>query len=163
MGRRGPKPTPTGILKRRGSRRAAARKAEPQPPEGTPQPPACLTAEALAIWNELVPQLEYMKVLARIDRHALSRYCQMLAQWYACQETIEKDGLTYERKSKEGVVTALEVRPEVGLAVRLNQAISKLEAEFGLTPAARPRLTVKDASGPKAHDEKARFAPAGPA
>ena len=63
MGRRGPPPTPTPMLKLRGSWRADVNRAEPQPEMGKPKCPDWIDVYAKAAWKQLVPQLEQMGVL----------------------------------------------------------------------------------------------------
>ncbi len=79
MGKRGPKPTPTAVLKLRGSTLVTGRReaAEVQGPAGTPDAPEWLDEEARAAWDRIVPLLEGMGVLTRIDGNALARYCRL--------------------------------------------------------------------------------------
>jgi phage terminase small subunit len=75
MGRRGPAPTPTPLLKLRGSTLITKKRerAEVKGPEGRPDCPDWLKDDARAAWDYLVPQLETMGILTRIDGNALSR------------------------------------------------------------------------------------------
>lgn len=118
--------------------------------------------EAKQLWRQLVPQLEAMQVLARIDAQALARYCQYWARWRECEEFLKKTGPTYSLTDKQGKTIGFAAFPQVNLSMKLDVALRKLEAEFGLTPAARPRLTVDDESGPQPHDQKSQFAPVPP-
>lgn len=139
MGRRGPPPTPTPILKRRGSWRAKARGAEPSAPPGRPPCPACLTGGARHAWQQLAPQLEGMGVLTQVDGAALARYCQMWDQWRRYQKVLAKEGDITKAVDANGN-EQLRLRPEVAESRRLSMELLRLEKEFGLTPAARAHL-----------------------
>ncbi len=139
MARPGPAPTPTAILKMRGTARADRRRGEPQPHRGRPRCPAWLDRRAKDLWKRLVPQLQQMGVLARIDGQALARYCQTYSQYIDMVRAVRKDG--YKRGIKNGYE---QQTPEVGIATKLQAILLKLEAEFGMTPSARARLSVQE-------------------
>jgi P27 family predicted phage terminase small subunit len=136
----------------RGSWRANARKGEPQPERGTPQPPPSLTAAQRAVWDAVCEQLDAMGVLTVADWPQLERYARMYVQWRQCQEHIDRFGMTYQVKSDDptyyvmrlpgqnSAVVSFETFPEVKIARDLDKALKEIEAQFGLTPAARVRL-----------------------
>ena len=72
MGRRGPPPTPTPILKLRGSWRGNLNRDEPQPEAVAPEKPSWLDRYAAEAWDQLVPILERMRVLTEADGKALT-------------------------------------------------------------------------------------------
>lgn len=144
MGSRGPQPTPTEILKIRGSRRADNREkgGEPQPEKGIPTKPKHITGEAATIWKRLTKMLHDMGVLTKIDGFQIERYAIMFSQWRQLQRVIQKHA---ENDGK--LIFAL--RDDVHRAVvrntwaeshRLESALKQIEMQFGLTPAARARL-----------------------
>ncbi|MBX3322233.1 MAG: phage terminase small subunit P27 family [Phycisphaeraceae bacterium] len=142
MGARGPRPTPTPILKLRGSRLADLNRNEPQPREGLPDAPAWLEDEALDVWHQLVPQLDEMGVLTAIDGMALARYCTLWVQWVRAAMFVNRHGTTYPLKDGNGNIKCFAQFPEVAIVNKLSLALSRLEAEFGLTPSARTRINV---------------------
>lgn len=146
MGKRGPRPTPTAILKTRGSRRAKSRKREPQPAEASSDYPSWLNQDARAAWRELAPQLQTMGVLKQIDTYALARYCHVWARWQKLERTIAEYTETSTIETKNGSYE--QQRPEVGIANKLMIILARLEAEFGMTPAARTRVTVTPEKAP---------------
>ena len=79
--RPGTKPTPTAILKMRGSPLARNRKDEVQPPPDLVIMPQWLGVNAKRVWKTIVPQLGAMGVLAKIDTNAIARYCDTFAHW----------------------------------------------------------------------------------
>jgi len=143
MGRRGPAKTPTKVLELRGSWRAHRRRGEPEPDRSRPRCPAWLHREAKRAWRELIPRLEEMNVLARCDRNALARYCQLLALWRQANEWIMQHGDIYPDKDSRGRIVGTKEYPQVARAVRLSGELLRLEREFGLTPSARAGLATE--------------------
>lgn len=143
MGKRGPKPKPTALLKLHGSWRADLNKHEPQPPSGDPECPDWLEQEAKNNWAELCPLLSAMRVLTKADKNALARYCQYLARWRQCEEWVTRFGGRMPVK-KDGEVIGYVESPEVRQSLKYAAALSKLEADFGLTPSARTRIVAME-------------------
>ena len=156
MGQRGPKPTPTALLRRRGSKEVAARKNEPKPAPGAPVCPKHLKGEARAVWNRLVPDLDAVGMLSRVDAGALERYCVMFVRWRECEAVIRADGPVMSMKTENGS-DYHQQRPEVGMASKLHGHLKDLETAFGLTPSARARLEVPQSDGTDAGSKVARL------
>ena len=155
MGKRGPKRKPTAILKLHGSRAVEQRKGEPIPPSGRPRCPSFVDDYAKQAWKQLIPQLEEMGVLAKIDRTALVRYCQTWSRWRNCAEFINQNGETYPLRDNDGNVKCLQQWPQVGIYNKLADSLLRLEVQFGLTPSARAGLTVQKKQ--QSNDQAARF------
>lgn len=138
MGRRGPPPTPTKVLKLRGSPLADGRKDEPEPRKGKPSFPKWFDADAKRIWRSVTAELEHMGLLARADRNALMRYCHYMARWEVAAQEIQAGRVT-----------------DKVLAVYDNYAekLLKLEVQFGLTPSARARLATEGKPKQSAKDK----------
>jgi len=143
MGRRGPAPTPSAILRARGSWRGAANKGEPKPPEGVPDRPVWLSATAGEVWEQLLRQLTPLGLASEIDANALARYCDALVRFKKAAAFIEKNGEVYTIKDKDGNVKCVLPWPQVGIYHKLAALLGKIESEFGLTPASRSRISVK--------------------
>ena len=145
MGRRGPRPTPTPLLKLRSSTLVTKRreKREPQSASSAPRCPAWLDEQAKAAWRQLVPQLQAMRVLTKIDGNALTRYCRFWSRWRTAEEFITKNGDVYPLKDENGRIKCLMPFPQVSIANKLAQQLTRLEQEFGLTPSARTRIVVQ--------------------
>lgn len=121
----GPKPTPTKILKNRGSWRADSRGGEPAPDPSNPVKPAWVKrGHGLVYWNRAVKLLSDMGVLTSIDGFALGMYCVYLDLWV---KESEKDCLHHVPVNFE----------------RYANQIHKGEKAFGLTPADRAGLVVE--------------------
>jgi P27 family predicted phage terminase small subunit len=146
MGKRGPKRTPTAILKIRGSRRATER-----PDRGTvaemPEAPAWLTGAALEMWNELSPLLFNANVLTMRDRNALARYCKLWEQWRKATDFVDKYGTTYPSTDANGN-TIFRRHTQAIEARNLATILARLEAAFGLEPSARASVGVGAESRP---------------
>lgn len=159
MGRRGPAPTPTPILRLRGSKRVTKTRLEREVagPAGAPECPDWLDADARAAWDGLVPLLELMGVLSRADGHALARYCRLWSRWRKAEAFIDKHGEMYPLKDDAGGTKCFAQWPQVAIANKLAQQLTRLEAEFGLTPAARSRIQLERPTALRADHGKARY------
>ena len=79
---RGPKPTPTAILKARGSWRAKDRPdADNSVPVERPVMPDFITGFARTKWYELCTLLLNARILTKLDAFCLARYCVNLERW----------------------------------------------------------------------------------
>lgn len=106
-------------------------------------------------WDKLIPILEAMGLLTLADGNALSRYCRLWARWVRAEEFIVKYGETYPLKDKDGNARCFMQHPQVGISHRLSAALTKLEAEYGLTPAAR--VGLKGSKQEVENNGKSRF------
>ncbi len=156
MGRRGPQPTPTKILKMRGSWRGDRRGDELKAPKERPRRPRSLRREAARVWNQLLPQLEQMKIVSTVDKQALGRYCQAVAKYWEAEKVLELNGSTYHTYDKQGS-TIVNDRPEVARSAKLSEECRKLENLFGLNPAARASFAPVKASDEDENRGKSRF------
>lgn len=81
-----------------------------------------------------------MKVLTKIDGNALARYCQLWSRWIRAEQFLQKYGDTYPLKDESGNVRCFMPWPQVAIANKLSQSLTRLEQEFGLTPSSRTRI-----------------------
>ena len=140
MGQRGPTPTPSAVLKLRGTYRKHRRRGEPHPDQMPPECPDWLDDVAKEAWAQLIPQLQQMGVLTQIDGNALCRYCQFWSRWKKAELFIAKHGEVYPLKDEQGKLKCLVQIPQVAIAHKLGALLTRLEQEFGLTPSSRARL-----------------------
>ena len=160
MGKRGPTPTPTKILKLRGSWRADGRGEEPEPSNEIARCPAWLSYAAKGIWKKTTELLDGMGILSSTDVNALARYCHMFARWKELEKFIAEHGEVYVVRDKkigkvEGAIKSIRQYPQVVIAHKLALALLRLEQAFGLTPSARVGLTVTKAK--EKENSKDRF------
>jgi len=149
----GPAPEPTGKrTPKRPTRKAAA---VPAAPESVPCPD-WLDGDAKKVWAQVIPLLEEMGVMTSADSNALARYCQLFARWKRAEQFIQQYGETYPVKSGNGTVKCFFQWPQVTIAQKLSITLTKLEHEFGLTPAVRMRIEVQS-SGEMSQEQEDLF------
>lgn len=127
----------------------AIRDNEPQPAPGRPSCPAWLDREAKAEWRRIVPDLDAMGVLTRVDRSALAAYCATWSRWRDAEEKLQKFGPVL----KPTASGYLPQSPFVALARTYLEEMTRLMREFGLTPASRSRLEVHSAHNDEDEEE----------
>jgi len=110
-------------------------KIEPMPKKGIPEKPKWLLPEARAEWDRVVPELERLGLLSKIDGAALAGYCQNWARAIKCEKRLEHKGMTM--KTQSGYE---QQRPEVAMAQKYWALVKVFCSEYGLTPASRVRL-----------------------
>ena len=125
MARRGPAPTPTPVLKLRGSTLATKRREqlEAKGPAGVPDCPDWLDEQTRQVWDQLVPLLEGMGVLTRVDGNALSRYCRLWTRWRKAEAFIDDKGEMYPLKDDKGAVKCFMQWPQVAIAHKLDAVV----------------------------------------
>lgn len=147
MGQRGKPPTPSAVLKMRGSWRGDRNSDEPQPEPGIAKSPFKLDREAKKIWKFLTLQFDNIGMLAKVDCIALARYCQYFSDWKRYTIFLERKGETEEvyGKNKDGdqYLKGIFPRPEVRFRDEREKQLTKLEGCFGLNPSARSRMVFK--------------------
>jgi P27 family predicted phage terminase small subunit len=144
MGRRGPAPKPSKKKKLEGNRgRRPLNTREPEPEQGAPNCPDFLVGAAREEWERVVPQLDAMHLLTKVDLGALVCYCQAYADvsWAAAQ--IEENGRTYCGTNGNWCA-----HPAVRIMAESSKRLRLFAAEFGLTPAARTRVQTPEAAKP---------------
>ena len=147
-----PKPTAIQIVegdpRRLGKNKLLEKQArEPKPADGLPKCPEHLKGYARGAWNRWRKQLQAMDLDRAPDAQALECACQAYQDVAECYKMITKQGRVLPRRARDGagnwVVVCLMTHPAVR---QRNQAMMIMKAfcdEFGLTPAARTRLSVE--------------------
>ncbi len=106
---------------------------------GIPEPPAMLASSprAVELWNGVVPILQKMGVLGKADIAIVTRYCVTLTTLEKVAEDLVTNG--YEMEYKTG---AKQISPALTAYTKLSDQALKIEKEFGMTPAARTKVTT---------------------
>ena len=138
----GPPKTPTAMLKLRGSPLAKTRSNEPRPQVGIPDPPDYLTKEERANFRRFGKMLNGMGVMTVADAAMLGRYCRMFTRWLEAEKFIAENGTTYPKHDATGKTIGFGEFPQVGIADRAAGHMLKIEVQFGLSPASRPKLAA---------------------
>jgi P27 family predicted phage terminase small subunit len=142
MGRRGPAPKPNGLRLIEGtdskgrSGRQVDRSKEPLPPEGALTPPYRMSAEAQAVWDRTVADLQSMGLAAPSDARTLAAYCEACVNFDKSTEMLNSTSLLV-RGDKALVINKMFLIQERSAA-----QILRFAQEFGLTPSARSRVEV---------------------
>ena len=163
--------------KDRGTKTTPTSADAPDPPVGRPRTPSWLTGFALVEWERMVIRLEGAKTLSTVDDAALYQYCCLFAETEAIGVAhrtnvalVEKLQIVIDKLTDgEQIVRAIESivqlkKLEVKATAQLRQghmAVRQYLVEFGMTPAARGRVKVTDAT-PTAEDPFAEFDEQGP-
>lgn len=136
---RKPKPTALKVVTGNPGKRPLNNN-EPQIPTFTiPNPPAHLNEIALDEWNNVAPSLFNCGILSVVDRAALGAYCQAYARWAEAEALLAEMKLTVETAAGNHIQN-----PLVGIANKAAGDMMKYAAEFGMTPSARSRLSLKE-------------------
>jgi len=125
---------------------------EPQPEVFSPSCPSHLTSEAQAEWEQIIPELKTLGLISKIDRAALAAYCQAYGRWVKAENALKAleekfegamninagGGMCYQTSNGNWVM-----HPLVSVANKALEQMHKFLVEFGMTPAARSRISVK--------------------
>jgi len=140
---RKPKPNELKILQGNPGRRKI--QATPKPDKAVPDCPEWLPGEAKKEWARIVPELEKLGLVSRLDMAALSAYCCAWAQMKAAEELIEIEGMTI--KTATGY---LQSHPALGIASTAMKHVRAFAAVLGLSPSDRTRLPIEKPEKPNA-------------
>ncbi len=140
-----PKPTVLKILEGNPGRRPL-NKNEPKPPLITSGCPEWLSDKAKEEWARAAPILERLGLLTEADRAVFILYCQTYGKWVEAEKFLKEKGTTYAypRKDKDGNTISVYMAPfpQVSIARQCAELITKLCAEFGMTPSSRCRMSL---------------------
>ncbi len=144
MGARGPAPKPTALRVLQGNPGKRALPAgEPRPgkKERAPNAPRWLSEEARKEWRRIAPRLWQVGLLTEVDELALGMLCEAFVQYVTAKARLEQDGML--ARSDKG---NLYQHPSVALMTGARADVLRWAREFGMTPAARSRISI-DAGG----------------
>lgn len=134
----GSRPLPTALKQLKGTHQSCrdAKDAPPVNMSAMPAPPGHLNYRAAEIFRDLAVILYSMKILSVEDSIMLSLLAARLAEVEEHTTTIESEGYSYI--TSKGFVKS---RPEVGMRNEAMRHAQSLLIEFGLSPAARSRVS----------------------
>jgi P27 family predicted phage terminase small subunit len=141
---RGPAPIPTAIKAAEGN--PGKRRLNHSELLHEPEAPPCprwLDARGRKEFHKLLGELIKMKVLREVDQIQLANLCDAYSILITAREALAK--LAPEKqllvKTPKG---AVQQNPLLSVVNTQRQIISRLAAEFGLSPSARARLTLEE-------------------
>jgi P27 family predicted phage terminase small subunit len=114
----------------------------PQASSGVMVAPDWLSDRACEIFANTAAILSRMGVGSPDDTAALAMLASRLEEVEICTAVIEDAGRVYERKNDAGEVEMIRARPEVSQRSEAMRHAQALLSEFGLTPAARSKVSV---------------------
>jgi P27 family predicted phage terminase small subunit len=103
-----------------------------------PEMPVHLNEAAQREWRMIAPRLHRSRMFTEIDGEMLGLYCLNLATLKKAQAIIDRKGFTITTPSGYR-----QQRPEVGIVNRCMENVLRYGAHFGVTPASRSRIQVK--------------------
>jgi len=144
VGLRGPPPKPTALRRLEGNpSRRALNPNEPQPStQFSCEPPEELPEKGKEVWRALTSELKSIGLLTSIDLNAFHRYVNYLLQYHEAHSKIEgKMVIAIKHTEAEGGgLKYMMTNPYISIANQAADKLSKLEQQFGMTPAARARM-----------------------
>ncbi|MDY6796970.1 MAG: phage terminase small subunit P27 family [Actinomycetota bacterium] len=147
---KGRKPLPDNVVNLRGNPGHKPKDLNhPKPDPVAPTCPRWLSHRAKYEWKRIVPELENLGLLTKIDRAALAGYCENLALVAIATEVISAHykkykKLTYEYENKNGAINEIPI-PEIKIAREAWLLVHRFEVEFGMTPSSRTRIDLPEA------------------
>lgn len=139
------RPRPTALRELEGNPgHRPLNKNEPKP-GGVPICPSELSDGAKTEWRRISKELLSLGLLTKVDRAALSAYCELWARWRDAEAKIKEFGTVIKTKNGNLIQS-----PYVGIANRALALMKGYLIEFGFTPASRANLvsdTPLDAEG----------------
>ena len=139
---RGRRPIPTETKRRNGNPgRRPLNELEPSS-GGKPAKPEGLCKTSAAFWDELVECFSQMGILSRVDGLALELLSRTYGHWQHCLAKIKNCGEVVEWKAKNGEMI-VKTSPYVRMAADAEKRLRSLLIEFGMTPASRVPLGLK--------------------
>lgn len=109
--------------------------------------PKWLDEEAQKEWKRVIKEIGEGAELKTLDLKAVEGYCQSYSKWRSCENTLQREGYTFE--TPNGYI---QQRPEVSIS---NKALADMRAfakELGLTPAARSRMNKNNGANTAGED-----------
>lgn len=110
---------------------------EPKLASTLPPCPRHLSAEAKREWRRMGGELARMGVVTAVDRAALAAYCQAWARWVDAEGQVARLG-TIVKTANGNLIQ----NPYLAVANRALEQMTRLAAEFGMTPSSRSRVQV---------------------
>jgi P27 family predicted phage terminase small subunit len=114
-------------------------------------PPPVLTGVAREEWERIIVELYRLKLVTAVDIHPLAAYCERYKRWKTAVTTLD------EMAERDPVMRGQMVKtqsggaapnPIVSIADKAAREMARFAGEFGLTPAARSRVSAGLPPGP---------------
>lgn len=155
MGARGPKPQSNVIKFLRGNpgKRTLDLSDGVQPEVAVPDIPRHLSKEARKEWRRITVELEEVGLISRMDRAALSIYCQTWGRLVLAEQALEARRKQAEEAGLDEADAVFIQRTPTGfmresallrIVGKLQQDCDRYLASFGMSPSSRSRVKPSD-------------------
>jgi P27 family predicted phage terminase small subunit len=162
----GPPKTPTHLRLVRGNpSKRPINKDEPKPATGVPPTPKHFDKQAKYWFKRMAEELDAIGVLTQLDTRALEMLVEVYTEYRHHCETLDREGYTYavyseedRDEGKEREIRMIKPHPASMMKADAWKRLRAMLAEFGMTPASRSKVSVKNADevDPLAEFMKAR-------
>ncbi|MFZ2869856.1 P27 family phage terminase small subunit [Zavarzinia sp.] len=103
--------------------------------------PMKLSKAALAVWTDLIGDLERLNFVRPTDRYAFARYCRYMVRWIALDDAMKPGAETYWTETPHGKMKRLD--PAFQALDRIDRRLEAYEIHFGMLPAARQQIMMR--------------------
>ncbi|WDH24097.1 P27 family phage terminase small subunit [Pseudomonas chlororaphis] len=135
---------------------------DPSVPVAAPPMPTCLSDEAVAEWERIVPDLLLLGLVSSLDGMALATYCEAVADWQRFRRLITEMNSKVDSNHAGDVQTFATGAKQISvwrqLANDAEKRANSAGAQFGFSPVARRNLKTMAQQGdlfPNEHREAA--------
>lgn len=137
----GPPRTPTNLRLIKGNpSKRALNKSEPKPPSGVPPVPKHFNKQEKYWFKRIGEELDGSKVITQLDGMALELLIGAYVEWRSHRDILDEEGETYTTRTMTGD-TLIKAHPRVGMMADAWKRLRGMMAEFGMTPAARSKVS----------------------
>jgi P27 family predicted phage terminase small subunit len=143
----GKRPLPTHLKLLRGNPGQRKLHDEPQPEQDidVPEPPPFITGYAADEWWIVAVELHRLGLLTKVDVAPLAAYCHAYGQWRLAAEALAK--MAANDPTMHGLIIKTKYgdaaqNPLVSIARKHAGDMVRYASEFGLSPAARTRISA---------------------
>ncbi len=136
---RKPKPEHLRVIEGNPSKRPITQGPQPERLSAPPDAPEILTGDAREEWDRIAKSLHHLGLLTVVDIQPLAAYCMAYGRWVMAERELTAGELVTVTTNGNAIQN-----PLVGIANKAAADMVRYAAEFGLTPSARARLSIKD-------------------
>jgi P27 family predicted phage terminase small subunit len=142
MGLRGRAPKPRAIRELEGiSKPYQLNQNEPRPRVCSLEPPVPLNPNQRLVWDALAPEMVRIGTLTLVDVPAFLRYIDLTLEYNEMQRQIAGQNYFFIIRGEDGKAKYISTLPAVTIRNQALANLLKLEAQFGMTPSSRTRVT----------------------